>query len=356
MKRTSETSLNNKQRKKAKQQQRLELPRSLTVTDEVGARKQEIQVFQEAIKNASEFTGNVRVFQTVNRYQRRRAASLNPKRLPKLVQPRAIAQMAKDPQKNKKPVRKMIRKKFTKRSHPQWLETHCWHAKRMVMVELGYTKVALKPNQKSQKSTYRALRDESFFRDVSYHQVLYVHGDVKVMDALFQSVCDPTSPKVMADRYRNKYGSGWIHEWNEYPKQSICKVGYLRHPNGQGVWLWIPSYAYSQVFKNLYLGLCRSVQGQNVGNDVEVKVEDVTVGPVSLQVLKDDYVRFEMRGPRSHSVLQHVLIPEKTLGYEQWQKMKGLSDAKQVAPGTVISLEIQDPRIKYLHVDVGFPY
>jgi ribonuclease P/MRP protein subunit POP1 len=336
----STPELNNKQRKKLKQQERLELPRVLIVPDEITARKQEIELLQDSIKNASEFSGNVRVFQTVNRYQRRRAASLNPKRLPKSVQPRAIAQLAKDPQKT----RKMVRKRFTTRTHPEWLETHCWHAKRMFMIKLGKVKVSLKSHQKGAKSTFRALRDEAIARDISYHQILFVKGDLNLMDQLFQRICDPTEPKILAPRFDTKYGTIWAHGFDEYPRQAICKIGFLKHPQNEGVWLWIPSFAYDDVFTQLYRGLY-VLENKSIEN-LNVKIENVTMGRCSLIILKDDYVRFEMRGPRSHSVLQHVLVPEETFGFNEWQRMNGLTDAKQVPPNTVISLEIQDPRIK----------
>jgi hypothetical protein len=47
---------------------------------------------QQALKNTSQFTGNKRVFQTLPRYMRRRAASHNVKRLPQRYRKRALEQ------------------------------------------------------------------------------------------------------------------------------------------------------------------------------------------------------------------------------------------------------------------------
>ena len=50
---------------------------------------------EKALKNASEFSGPTRVFQTLPRHMRRRAASYNVKRLPARLRKRALDQVHK---------------------------------------------------------------------------------------------------------------------------------------------------------------------------------------------------------------------------------------------------------------------
>jgi ribonuclease P/MRP protein subunit POP1 len=70
----------------------------LNVVDQINAREFEIRAMESAIDNASEFTGSLRVFQTLPRHMRRRAASHNVKRLPVNLRQRALDQIARDPE------------------------------------------------------------------------------------------------------------------------------------------------------------------------------------------------------------------------------------------------------------------
>lgn len=132
---------------------------------------------EKAISNATEHTGAIRIFQIIPRYQRRRAASHNVKRLPKYIRSRALAQMARDPdppktQQTRRTKRSPSRLSAFKCKSGKWLETHLWHAKRMKMVEKHGIKIALEPNQKSARSLYRAACFEAVVHDASYEKVI----------------------------------------------------------------------------------------------------------------------------------------------------------------------------------------
>ncbi|KAJ3101161.1 hypothetical protein HDU97_001627 [Phlyctochytrium planicorne] len=70
--------------------------RALNVEQFVEARAFEISSMEKALTNSTEFTGNQRIFQTLPRHMRRRAASYNVKRLPQRLRQRAVDQLEGD--------------------------------------------------------------------------------------------------------------------------------------------------------------------------------------------------------------------------------------------------------------------
>ena len=103
----------------------------------------------QSLSNATQFAGKLRVFQTLPRHMRRRAASYNIKRLPRRVRKRAIEQMSRDAVPQKKTSRKvkrqskasMIKEYASRQSCGKWLSTHIWHAKRFKIESLWGWKV-----------------------------------------------------------------------------------------------------------------------------------------------------------------------------------------------------------------------
>lgn len=167
---------------------------------------------EQALKGQTKLAGAVRVFQTVKRYQRRRAASHNPKRLPKAMRKRALdqvnqllIQMARDPESAKKMGRKKKRSPARllsfKTKEGIWLETHLWHAKRMKMVGRWGLKLALHPTQKCRRSMYRASKHEATLYDASWKKVVELKGDVGTIGLILGRLCDPLYPAVIAEQY-----------------------------------------------------------------------------------------------------------------------------------------------------------
>ncbi len=94
----------------------------LDVEEFASARAFEINAMENAILNSTQFIGNKRVFQRIPRHMRRRPASHNPKRLPRIIRQRAIDQMAQDP-----PLKPNRKKKYPRKAKRQsalkiWLE------------------------------------------------------------------------------------------------------------------------------------------------------------------------------------------------------------------------------------------
>ena len=68
---------------------------------------------------------------------------------------------------------------------------------------------------------------------------------------------------------------------------------------------------------------------------------------VSLEIV-DDICRFELIGPKAHSTLQMVL---KTISESEndklWSELEFLRSPSSLPPGTILSLSIQDPRMRF---------
>lgn len=59
----------------------------------------------------------------------------------------------------------------------RWLETHIWHAKRCKMVDIWGYRLALHPNEKCVRSSFKASQTGSTIHDASYHSVFEVSGE-----------------------------------------------------------------------------------------------------------------------------------------------------------------------------------
>lgn len=188
------------------------VPRTISVVEFAESRAFEITAMEKALENSTELAGAQRVFQSVPRYMRRRAASHNVKRLPKRLREKALAQIANDPGKpqnksGKPPSRRQRRRgqitaeEFASRQEgKRWLETHVWHAKRMKMLELWGYKLAQHPNDKSFRATFRAAKHQCILHDASYHQVVQLTGSVEALRKFLAAVTDPTLPAVVSAR------------------------------------------------------------------------------------------------------------------------------------------------------------
>ena len=143
-------------------------PRSISVVEFAAARAVELQAMKRAVESSS---STKRPFQTLPRHMRRRAASYNPKRLPKRLRAivgddsQSLPEGKKGGREGKRKSRrfrrkaKCLRKEYVRRQNQKrWLETHIWHAKRMHMVDLFGFRLAEKNAGKGVRAAYRAVQ------------------------------------------------------------------------------------------------------------------------------------------------------------------------------------------------------
>ncbi|KAJ3270564.1 hypothetical protein HDV01_007714 [Terramyces sp. JEL0728] len=330
------------------------LPSAFNVTEALAARQFEIKAMEQAIANGSEHTGNLRVFQTVPRYMRRRAASHNVKRLPKYVRKRALAQMAKDPvhkpkkkesrKAQRKPAR-LLSKILTTPGYKKWLETHIWHAKRMKMEERWGLKIPIHTNQKSLRFAVRTMKYGSMIHDMSFMRIIQIHGNQKSIIEAFSSITDPTVPSIGAKKYINgsRSGTAFLHSIYAYPKAAICPVQFFWASNGK-LWIWV----HPNVYRRVYCLIQQALQGDMEDEIQENDKDEATVGGVQVKCMNNEFVKFSFTGPRTHSILAHALtladVDENKDAHTMWNQIKNISNPSTLPPGIVLALTIQDPR------------
>ena len=303
----------------------------LRVEDFFEERSREIQILEQAISQ-SRANQKLRVFQTVQRYQRRRAASHNPKRLPKHLRLRAIEQMQRD--KNPNPGEMPRRKKRNpkrlaefKTMGKKWLETHIWHAKRMKMVSRNGIMAALTPNQKCFRSMYRAAKNEATCVDSSWKKIIEIIGNRAELSKLLESIADPSLSSFSAEMYvfGNRAGKQFIHDKNEWPLGAICPVDFLWKPeegdSGKTIWIWVDSYCFDVV------------------HDFILRLKSPNINLRKIETMN----RFEIDGPRSHAILSHTLVLANDNSL--WNSYRDLSTPGVLQEGVVCALDIQDPRL-----------
>ena len=174
--------------------------------------------------------GNSRIFQSLPRHLRRRAASHNPRRVPNRMRNKAAAEVHNlsrslisiaDSERRLTQVIKRSRSTGRKQSYgpeeicgeraglstysngsvsrpklcrlkltsvlgdKSWLSTHIWHAKRFHMTNLWSYRLPLTPTLKSFRPAYRASRRKAIVHDTSYFGIIELQGSrAKLLEVL----------------------------------------------------------------------------------------------------------------------------------------------------------------------------
>ncbi|KAI8588924.1 NUC188 domain-containing protein [Geranomyces variabilis] len=332
---------------------------ALSVVEFAEARAFEIRAMEKALENSTEKSGVSRVFQTVPRHMRRRAASHNIKRLPKRLHARAQTQMDNDPKQGKskgqssnraEPKRKKQRKHDGAHGGSRWMETHLWNAKRMKIVDMWGWKIPEQPNDKNFRAAYRAAKTHCLLNDVSYFQVVELEGPIEALNTLLVAISDPTLPAVGSARYISgtRQGSMHIHAHMQYPAAAIGPATFLWKPAEAGVstrtlWIWLHPAIHTLVWDELQAA-GKATSGQDASS------------AISLKDLKDELVRFEITGPRSNAILHHIMQlcddgesseALHSASHKLWREIEDVHTSATLPPGVVIGLNVVDPRISF---------
>ncbi|CAO3629979.1 unnamed protein product [Cunninghamella echinulata] len=317
---------------------------SKTNDSTIDIRLKEINDLQYSMKNAKN-ASTAQTFQSLPVTLRRRAASHNPKRVPKSVRERAIREMQKSPP-GKKRSKRMIRRpkpkslvqEYLRRQlNHKWLETHIWHTKRMKMKNIWDYRLATKPNVKSERAIYRSFSHITTIHDASYFRCLEWSGNKESIVTLLQQWTDPSLPSVGSQRYINGNRIGHQLLYTQYPHRFLCPITFLWRQHDiqldQGqLWIWI----HPCVIKDVFTMFNEKVVADQV---MDVQVID----------RKDELLRFDFTGPRSTALLQTILEPVHTtsLNAQIWNDLNLLRSSSSLPPGCVLSLEVKDPRLRF---------
>jgi hypothetical protein len=325
--------------------------------------------------------GGRRTFQNLPRHMRRRAMSHNPYRLPLRFQAAARREMqlmnasqgvksAKTPKQRARKVRRVRRiAKNILAAHANrqkancWLETHIWHAKRMHMKNFWGYRLALRPTDKAFRATYKANMHLSTVFDASFIQPIQLTGEIghiiKLLGRFSSEIA--VKNKLTNAMYVNgtREGSLTMYLPDKFPYGLIAPVQFHFKPatnnnsttnnndgnnsnsdninttkNDRCLWLW----CHAAVFDELLL-LLHSLSSQY---------------SITVESLRGQLSRFELRGARTQQILQLVLrSPVCNGGTNQpnnpgnvlWDcfMANNLRSSASLPQGAIISMDVQHP-------------
>lgn len=322
------------------------------------------------------------VFQKLPKHMRRRAMSHNPNRLPRKHRMAHRAQMTKSgqPAKAKRPSRKFRRRpqnllleyKRRQREH-KWLETHVWHAKRFHMVNRWGFKLAKSSCDKTFRSSYRAMVKHCLIQDISYLGCVEIHGPMNVLKNGFEQLQSrETGLSIFAKAFTNgcREGTVELYAANSYPYKSFGRIQFMWKPSNchdEFPCLWI--FIHPSICDHIIDELKNVFELEYVVGEMKstTTLSNVTTS-VTLYEIKHHFNRFRLTGPLSHSILSSAFKPKQNVDTEEkswfadwmavgsnrsiheiqsnyWNNLKSIKASSELPPGTIIALNIEDPRI-----------
>ncbi|KAI5123460.1 hypothetical protein M0805_008830 [Coniferiporia weirii] len=356
------------------------LPSTIDVEKFTEARAFEIGAMQEAMENASAGATH-RVWQTLPRHLRRRAASHDVRRVPARLRQKARAEMdepAKPTSKKKQAKRgkgkavKRTEELLKRQMDKLWLETHVWHAKRMFMETMWGYRLAVTPTEKSFRPSHRASVHGCILHDASYEAIIELKGPEAQLKEVVVSCCDPQSAGPGAARFSNgsRVCYSHIHKPNSYPFNLIGPVEILWQPGFADIspksakaagkqkeqrqttsghashrilWVRCHPLVYDDVFHSIKSSVESRLQiAQTTSkNEVEIEVAD----------LRNRFNIFELVGPKSSQVVHGALSPIKGDDRDElkkfWFALGQLQTAGSAPRGMIIGLNVLDPRLNF---------
>ncbi|CAE6531767.1 unnamed protein product [Rhizoctonia solani] len=344
------------------------LPATLDIERFAQARSFEISAMQSAIKTATEAASH-RVWQTLPRHLRRRAASHDVRRVP--VRLREKAKLEIDPTKRKKFLKLLKRKRrlasgsgraesFAKRQqNKSWLETHLWHAKRMHMSDIWGYRLAERPTAKSYRPSHRAAVHGSTLNDVSYMVTLEVTGEVESIISILKQCCDLGGVGPWAARYAPgaRVCQTHIYEVGAWPEgligpatvfwkpESPIDTATSIRPTNRALWIRIHPSTLKDTLSSL------KSASEQIPDAHRPEITD----------LSGDINTFELVGPRTSQVIHGALkLADPRLEVKQfWKSLPNARSPGNFSPGMVIGLTVHDPRLSHppanSKVDENYP-
>ncbi|KAJ6584902.1 ribonucleases P/MRP protein subunit POP1-domain-containing protein [Mycena capillaripes] len=369
------------------------------------ARAFEIDAMHKGMKAASA-GANQRVWQTLPRHLRRRAASHDVRRVPLRLRDKAKQEM--NSVKKKAPAR--LRPKqgkdkrlsrtetFLKRQRDKsWLETHIWHAKRMKMENMWGYRLAITPTEKAFRPSHRASVHGAILHDASYQSIIQLQGPEKIVRALLDSCCDLQGPGPGSKRFLpgtrtidthvyepGQYPFGLIGPATIYwrPVPVISKPqdandppqaptqpaadGSQKRGKGKGkakeppsepldpdavprvVWIRSHPATSEKVFAALQTSASSVLDAARKAAPQGTQIEGLGI---ELEDLSGQINAFEIMGPKSNQVLKGALSPVSQESREDfnkfWASMTDLQTSGSIPRGMIIGFKVLDPRLKF---------
>ncbi|KAJ7670280.1 NUC188 domain-containing protein [Mycena rosella] len=350
-----------------------------------------------------------RVWQSLPRHLRRRAASHDVRRVPLRLRDRARQEMNSvqkkaparlRPQRGKD--KRLSRTEtFLKRQRDKsWLETHIWHAKRMRMENMwGYRLVcstrrfpiAVTPTEKAFRPSHRASVHGAILHDASYQTIIQLQGPEHILRTVLDTCCDLQGPGPGAKRYLPgaRTLDTYIYEPGYYPfgligpatifwrplptsqvpstvPQDISAPGSQKSGKGKGkgkakapensdpdalhrtVWVRIHPATSETVFAALRTSASLALDAARKAAAPGTQIDEIGV---ELEDLSGQLNAFEIMGPKANQVLKGALSPVSQDSRDDfnkfWTSMTDLQTSGSVPRGMIIGFKVLDPRLKF---------
>ncbi|WVR06792.1 hypothetical protein IAU60_003828 [Kwoniella sp. DSM 27419] len=334
------------------------LPSMIQVEKFAETRAMEINAFQTAIKLAAA-QGSTRAFQSLPRHLRRRAASHNPRRVPKRLRIRAAMEIdAGDviAKKHRKVAR--MRQKGSLRDHASrteqfalrqkdktWLSTHIWHSKRYHMANLWGYRLPVTPTLKSFRPACRAGRRKVIGFDTSYFGIIEVEGKRKDIVSMLARI---STGAYAGSRYEDgsRVANITLYHYDAFPAGLIGPAEVLWCPDGRHtqascrLWLRLHPSIYNEVWDVLKVASRQLFQAGSTSASTPMQIRD----------LRGEINSLDIMGPRAGHVIKRVLklcrseLKVKTSFFDSLDVMQ---DASSLDEGLVAGVTIHDPRLNF---------
>ncbi|KAG2087135.1 ribonucleases P/MRP protein subunit POP1-domain-containing protein [Suillus discolor] len=365
------------------------LPASIDVEMFTEARAYEIDAMQKAIKTAGESVTH-RVWQTLPRHLRRRAASHDVRRVPLRLRDKARAEMV--------PVTRRILKRgrskqgktkqvsrtesLLKRQRDKaWLETHIWHAKRMKMENMWGYRLAVTPTEKSFRPSHRASMHGSILHDSSYHSLIELKGPENILRNVLDLCCDPQCTGMKRSMTGARVLETDLYKSGSYPFDLIAPVTIMWRPLPVGNTLapanaspaegsskrrrkrknntpvnavpqsptrviWVRSHP--AVFDAIFAALQKSA---SLVLEAEKQRHKDVYAEVEIVDLRGSLNAFEIMGPKASQVIKgalSVVADDDRQEFKKfWPSLTDLQTTASLPRGIVIGMKVLDPRLKF---------
>ncbi|WWC89050.1 uncharacterized protein L201_003968 [Kwoniella dendrophila CBS 6074] len=334
------------------------LPGMIQVEKFAETRALEIHAFQNAIKIAAA-QGSTRAFQSLPRHLRRRAASHNPRRVPKRLRSKAASEIDSGDNIAKKHLKiARLRRKGTLRDHlsrteqfalrqknKTWLPTHLWHSKRYHMTNLWGYRIPLTPTLKSFRPAYRASRRKVVGFDTSYYGIIELQGKRQnIMDLLSRL----SGGRFAGSKYEDgsRVATILLYHFDSFPTNLI----------GQAEVIWqTPLNDQTKIHQKVWLRLHPSIFNET-WNAIKIATSHLQqngsskINDLQIRDLRGDINSIDLIGPKSGKVLRRVLKlcrHEKAIKNKFFEDLRDLDNPEHLSEGILIGLKVHDPRLSF---------
>ncbi|EDW00420.1 ribonucleases P/MRP protein subunit POP1 [Drosophila grimshawi] len=345
-----------------------------------------LQEIKSLIADAQLPASSKLIFQTLPKHMRRRAMSHHPKRLPRKHRAAHKSQMGKagnQPVNSKRPSRKYRRRpknlmrEYVRRQRKHiWLETHIWHAKRFFMIDRWGYRLPYASCDKTYRACYRASAEHCLLQDISYYSCVQLNGSLELLCPGLARLTSPHCGLTMTAKAflsGRREGSVQLFADGQYPLGALQTASFMWRPQVAQdepddvctLWLWLhPAAAEATILQLINVFQLKSTKQQKhvlppeaeVANAKDLRFWTHTVAferhrsyvnvddNVKLLVLKQEFNRFRLTGPRAQRILSASLRAQRPHDY--LEAALQLSSPSELLSNLIVGVNVVDPRLQ----------